>query len=193
MRTVHETEALRPSDPVPRSHSTAGMKPQRLKLIVNAKPPAETSHSSQAGEADIDDDATIGTHPNSDNDPSGDSETDSLPFGEFQYPPDVDFTDEEKAMPIDELYKLLRMQVHWSEESGAELRKEVAGLEGKRKEAWQAKELVLDNLYEAELANADAKGEEQKVVDDLATGLPAKVLPMKGPTPWWREQRDVEG
>ena len=176
MRTVHETEALRPSDPVPRNHSTAGTKPQRLKLIVNAKPP-EAEH--EEAEADVDDDATIGT--NEDNDAE-------VLLAEFQYPSDVEFTEEERRMPIDELYKLLRMQVHWSEETGKELRKEVAELEGKQKEEWQAKELVLANLYEAELANADSKKEDQKLVDDLAADLPQTVLPMKGPTPWWRQQ-----
>ena len=152
------------------------MKPQRLKLIVNAKPP-EAEH--EEAEGDIDDDATIATNE--------DNETEA-PLSEFQYPSDVEFTEEEKAMPIDELYKLLRMQIHWSEEAGKELRKEVAELEGRKKEEWQAKELVLNNLYEAELANADSKNEDQKLVDDLAADLPSRVLPMKGPIPWWRQQ-----
>ena len=152
------------------------MKPQRLKLIVNAKPP-EAEHDE--AEADVDDDATIATN--------DDNETE-VPLSEFQYPSDVEFTEEEKAMSIDELYKLLRMQVHWSEEAGKGLREEVAELEGKQKEEWQAKELVLHNLYEAELANADSKKEDQKLVDDLAGDLPRDVLPMKGPTPWWRQQ-----
>ena len=180
MRTVHETEALRPSDPVPRNHSSAGMKPQRLKLIVNAKPP-EAEHD--RGDADVDDDATIG---------SNEENELEIPLSEFQYPSDVEFTENERIMPIDQLYKLLRMQIHWSGEAGKELRKEVAELEGKQKDEWQAKELVLNNLYEAELANADSKNEDQKLVDDLAVDLPSRVLPMKGPTPWWRQHPPKE-
>lgn len=72
MRTVHETEALRPSDPVPRNYSSAHFKPQRLKLIMNVKPPTSdtsddkilASSSGVAGatgsaEGAADDDATV--------------------------------------------------------------------------------------------------------------------------------------
>ena len=174
MRTVHETESLRPSDPVPRNHSAAGTKPQRLKLIVNAKPP-ESEYGN--GEVDADDDATIASH-----DESG-SES---PLAAFTYPADIYFTEEELAMPADRLYRLLRRQARWAEEVSVKLKTEVAELEGKQKEEWQAKELVLANLAEAELANAVDKNDTDRL--DLLSGeLPQPMLPMKGPSPWYRE------
>lgn len=197
MRTVHETEALRPSDPVPRSHSTAGTKPQRLKLIVNAKPPTNTYLSTQspnlANPTEVeDDDATIATH--EDSEAAEDLEDDSdRDLSDFDPPPDCDFTEEELKLPIDELYKLLRMQLHWAEETHDELGKEVAELEGERKMEWQKKELVLDNVLEAELAVADGKG-DQELVDELAAALlPEKVLPMQGPfVPWYRQHAAMD-
>ena len=63
MRTVHETEALRPSDPVPRSYTSAHFKPQRLKLVM--KPPkSERDHTREDRE---DDDATVSTNSDPEN------------------------------------------------------------------------------------------------------------------------------
>ena len=195
MRTVHETEALRPSDPVPRNYSSAHFKPQRLKLIVNAKPPATTSEPSggsekdtPSGEAipglDADDNATIYAVTDAENDPLPASITQA-----FEYPEDVKFTEEELAMPPDQLFKQLRRQVHWAEEDGKELQAEVKVMEGQKKEEWMAKELVLANLMEAELAVAHIKGalsaeNLQRVLGDL----PPHPLPMTGEeVPWYRQ------
>lgn len=178
MRTVHETEALRPSDPVPRNHSAAQAKPQRLKLIMNRKPPA--GERSNGDGADVDDDATIYTNTDAD----GDAQS-SLPF---EYPPDIQFTEEELAMSPSELFRLLRRQVYWSEEENQELRDEVEALEARRKEEWQAKELVLANVMEAELAKAmelDTNGNYETVMK-LKDDLPHPMLPMSGATPWYR-------
>ena len=101
MRTVHETEALRPSDPVPRNYSSAHFKPQRLKLIVNSKPPSTSQ------DVEIDDDATLSPPP---------EEEETLP--PFEYPPDVAFSDAELSMRPDQLLRLLRRQVAWSEAEG---------------------------------------------------------------------------
>lgn len=175
MRTVHETEALRPSDPIPRNHSAAQVKPQRLKLIVNSRPPNDEQGN---GDGDVDDDATI--YSTTDIDPEA-----PLPLP-FEYPLDVHFTEEELSMPPDHLFKLLRRQVHWAEEDGSELRLEIEALQGKRKEEWQAKELVLANLMEAELATAVDKGEDHDKVMALKDDLPHPMLPMSGATPWYR-------
>ncbi|KAL8818592.1 MAG: hypothetical protein Q9191_007909 [Dirinaria sp. TL-2023a] len=173
---VHETEALRPSDPIPRNHSSAGMKPQRLKLVMNTKP---RNIEEEGGEGDVDDDATIGSNTDTDGEPKISKE--------FDPPAELGFTADELAMPIDELYKLSRYQVHWSEEAGKELQKEVAELEGKYKAEWQKKELVLDNLMEMEVANADYKRhKDPAVIKALADDLPKTVLPINGPV-WWRE------
>lgn len=182
MRTVHETESLRPSDPVPRNHSAAGTKPQRLKLIVNAKPP-----ESELGndEVDVDDDATIA---------SNDDSRPESPLAPFIYPPDVCFTGDELAMPADQLYKLLKRQIRWAEELSTHLKAGVTELESRQKAEWQAKELVLANLVEAELANAVDKQDTDRL-DLLSGDLPQPMLPMKGPSPWYREPAvpEIEG
>ena len=189
MRTVHETEALRPSDPVPRSHSAAQIKPQRLKLIVNARPRDEQHIANGSGEhpqGEIDDDATVYTSTDIDprdalhHNPPQSSST-------FEYPPDITFTPEELAMPPNQLYRLLRRQVHWSEQDAHDLQEECEALSLKRKEEWQAKELVLANVMEAELALADRNELDiDKLINLASNFLPAQVLPIEGVQPWYR-------
>lgn len=173
MRTVHETEALRPSDPVPKNYSSIPPKPQRLKLIVNSKP-REDSHSN--GDAEPDDDTTVYTNT--------DAEVECLPALPFEYPADVQLTEEEIAMPPDQLFRLLRRQVHWAQEDGAELKEEIQQLEAKRRKEWMEKELVLANVLEAELANAAEKGQEN--IGMHVEDLPHPILPLSGPLPWYR-------
>ena len=173
MRTVHETEALRPSDPVPKNYSSIPPKPQRLKLIVNSKPRDEGN-----GDTEIDDDATIYSNT--------DAENEAPPAAPFEYPADVQFTEEELEMSPDRLFKLLRRQIHWSEEDGSDLQDEIRSLEAKRKEQWIAKELVLANVMEAEIATAHNKGEHPEIVQKLAEDLPLPMLPISGPLPWYR-------
>ena len=168
MRTVHETEALRPSDPIPRNHSAAQLKPQRLKLIVNAKPPESNLDA-------VDQDSTNYTAP------SG-------------YPADIQFTEEELALPPSQLFRLLRRQLHWSEEEGRELKDEVQALEVKRKEEWQAKELILTNVAECELAKAVEKGcDHEKIMGLISEFLPPIMLPIRGAEPWYRRQHVDSG
>ena len=176
MRTVHETEALRPSDPTPRNHSTAQVKPQRLKLIVNAKPPESN------GETIHNDNYT--TKPTN---LSNNQRSQTAPS--FEYPPDVHFTQEELEMLPGQLFRLLRRQLHWTEEESQELKAEVEALEIKRKEEWQAKELVLINVEEGELAAAVNDGQQNishvcRLKDEF---LPPIMLPLSGQIPWYRE------
>lgn len=173
MRTVHETEALRPSDPVPKNYSSIPPKPQRLKLIVNSKPRGD-SHNN--GDAEIEEDANIYPHT--------DGEDEALSMAPFEYPSDVQFTQEEIDMPPDQLFRLLRRQVHWAQEDGAELKDELQQLEAKRRKEWMEKELVLANVMEAELANAAEKGQEN--IGMHVEDLPHPILPLVGPTPWYR-------
>jgi hypothetical protein len=178
MRTVHETEALRPSDPIPRSHSQAHVKPQRLKLIVNAKPPEREGVNGDGTE--VEDSATVASNTDLENDPA------SLPA--YEYPPDCGFTEEEIAIGPRQLYELLKQQARWTEQLYFELKDEADALEAKRKEEWQAKELVLANLVEAELATAvDAKQNFEKIVKLTEELLPKPMLPMGGTElPWYR-------
>lgn len=184
MRTVHETEALRPSDPIPRNHSSAGAKPQRLKLFVKEPPniEEEAEAADEAGDADVeDDDATIATN-------GTDSDGEPIISEPWGLPSDVHIPEDELALPRPELFNLSMAQVFWSEEAGKKLQQEVAELEGKYKEEWLQKELVLDNIMEFEVANADYKGNEDSAkLKELVDDLPKTVLPMKGRAPWWRE------
>ncbi|KAG8533242.1 uncharacterized protein KY384_002025 [Bacidia gigantensis] len=180
MRTVHETEALRPSDPVPRNYNSAHFKPQRLKLILNAKPPTDTKDGN--GETLVDDDATL-SHP---------SDTENGTALPYDYPLDVTFTDAELAIRPDQLFRLLRRQLAWSEEDNKLLAEEVQELEKKRRDEWMAKELVLANVMEAELAVAHGKGEdESKIMRIVTEDLPGEPLPLQGKEiPWYRKTVD---
>ncbi|MCJ1273795.1 hypothetical protein MMC21_001588 [Puttea exsequens] len=177
MRTVHETEALRPSDPVPKNYSSIPPKPQRLKLILNSKPREESQDN---GDIEMDDDATI--YANTERE----VEYQAQPF---EYPADVQFTDEELSMPPDQLFRLLRRQLHWAQEDGADLKEEVRQLEEKKRADWMQKELVLANLMEAELANASDRRDVTRHLEDL----PAQMLPLTGSPPWYRHPIEQQG
>lgn len=181
MRTVHETEALRPSDPVPKHHSAALQKPQRIKLICSTKPPNQQRQPGDGSNVDHDNDNdTIYDHP----DTGMDTDTHILP--PFEYPDDVHFTPDELALPPDQLFRLLRRQVRWAEEESRDLREETEALEGTRKDEWYAKELVLANVMEAELASAMERGTPLETILRLKDDLPHPMLSMEGETPWYR-------
>ena len=177
MRTVHETEALRPSDPIPRGYNSAHFKPQRLKLII--KQPAN-------GKADGDSNATQSPQLKGEEDETG----------TYEWPDGGEglFTKEESALPPSQLFRLLRRQVAWSEQAGKELDAEVQALEKKRRAEWMEKELVLYNLMEAECAVAFMKGgDQEKVLKIVDEDLPKNPLPLNGnELPWYRSKEDEE-
>ena len=74
------------------------------------------------------------------------------------FPEDTKFTDEEVALPRSELFRLLRRQIHWANEESEELRKEVEAAESKRRREWTSKELVFENVLEAEFTGAESRG-----------------------------------
>ncbi|KAI9839986.1 MAG: hypothetical protein M1819_000178 [Sarea resinae] len=204
MRTVHETEALRPSDPVPKHHQTAQQqqqqpnKNQRLKLIFTTRPPQNAQRSASSDRPSPLRNGN-GNTPTADDRPSP-----------WDWPADCQFTKAESLMPPSQLYRLLRRQVHWAEQESTTLRAEVEVLEKQRLQEWQAKELVLANVLEAELAAAVSRG--QYAVDDgedgaevvgrrrkrklrLEEDLPVRRLPMAiadgGEVPWFRRDGAV--
>lgn len=137
MRTVHETEALRPSDPVPKSQalssigSTATPKIQRIKLKLTTQPKEEA-------EPNINGEGVV--------DPE---DLDAIPLPEFG--PELGFDEHELSLRPQELYRLLRRQIHWAELEMAKLRQEwEEKIEPQRFEAWRAKEAVLDDVIDAE-------------------------------------------
>lgn len=194
MRTVHETEALRPSDPVPKHHSSNPSKPQRLKLIINKNggtdksvpesPAAAGAHSGHDALDYSSNNVVYSVDPES---PTG------PPLLEF--PSDILFRDDELRLPADQLYRSLRRQEHWALEEAEELKIEVDKLEKVRFEEWMKKELVLENGFEADLFRMMRKKQDLGVdVDGLWSVLdedlgPARHLEYKGGKPWWREEK----
>ncbi|KAL8830465.1 MAG: hypothetical protein Q9170_005718 [Blastenia crenularia] len=179
LRTVHETDNLKPSDPVPKGHSST-QKPQRLKLVFNSKPPLSENNDGPLSPyqndikeelADQDDDATL---------PRTGSPS--------PMPENLNWAEDELNLSPHELYRLLRRKVHWAEHKvNADLKAQCERLEAKKMEEWQRKELAFANWAEAELALAMQNGEDANVIMKLQDAfLPHPPLPITGPTPWYR-------
>lgn len=132
MRTVHETEALRPSDPVPKSMQAGGPagKSSKLKIII------KTPQSHAAGQDDAVDDGSAGDEHMADM---------LTPMTQ-----DQGFSPEELEMPLERLCKLCRLQVKWAEEDGEQLRKECKQWEELYKNEWLEKEVLLDQVVQRE-------------------------------------------
>ena len=131
MRTVHETEALRPSDPVPKNHSASliggasgtngGLK--RIKLIVNNgdkpkqvisdPPPLPTNH--------------IKTEDGEENDPDIDTVPLEIPIPLEYYPAEIAalLDENDRSLPPSQWFRLLRRQIRWAEEERTQLEKEI--------------------------------------------------------------------
>ncbi|KAF1943270.1 hypothetical protein EJ02DRAFT_443512 [Clathrospora elynae] len=211
MRTVHETEALRPSDPVPKHHSSNPTNnKQRLKLVLNndakklphdkgSTPASPSSHTHPPHSASV-----PPTAPASDGDYAHNNiiylqdmaNPNAPPM--VQFPPDIEFTPDELRLPAPELFKLLRRQLLWATQDGDQLRAEAEELERQHKEEWEAKELLFENYMEAEEATERRRRIEEGLPEDsggidLVRGdiAPSKTLaisPRDGKLPWWRDQ-----
>lgn len=219
MRTVHETEALRPSDPVPKHHSSNPQnKSQRVKLTVKGLGEKAAAGAANGHETPIKSEAPISnaSAPASPmagptTGPPGDLDYEHnniihlpAPIGSSQeftmhFPEDVKFTDEELSLPPAQLLRLLKSQLQWAQQDGEELRKEVEELDARKRREWTAKELVFENVLEADLATHERRlfakgkplGEHDAVMlryqrDDA---VPSKGLEITGgeKLPWWRE------
>ncbi|KAJ4297258.1 hypothetical protein N0V88_004176 [Collariella sp. IMI 366227] len=130
MRTVHETEALRPSDPVPKSMQGGSGKTKNLKIII------KTPQSHAAGQDDAIDDGSAG------DDSTGDIFT--------SLSEDQGFSSGELSMPLERLMKLCRLQVKWAEEEGERLKIECKQWEEQYKHEWLEKEVLLDQVVQSE-------------------------------------------
>ncbi len=211
MRTVHETEALRPSDPVPKHHSSnPSHRVQRLRLTFNKTGGGPTSQGQSGSDNGLGDDAGMAAAAADPNNvtfepvqqPKG-SATAASPSRRIIFPPDMQFTPAEAALPADELFRLLRRQHAWAEADGAGLKREVQRLEEERHREWMAKELVLENVIEAELETAELRaarkkgagvsaflGEDDRVRSRMRKDVElAKGLEPVGGEPWWRKER----
>ncbi|KAK8252013.1 hypothetical protein IWZ00DRAFT_469584 [Phyllosticta capitalensis] len=153
MRTVHETEALRPSDPVPKHHSSnPSNKAQRLRLVFKngvpekAGSPMPASPMSQAlggqpAENEYEHNNVV-YRPVDPANPNGPRVR--------KFPADIEFTQEELELSPDHLLRLLTRQCKWAQQEGDSLRQETERLEKRRLEEWISKELLLESVMEAE-------------------------------------------
>ncbi|KAF2401217.1 hypothetical protein EJ06DRAFT_529348 [Trichodelitschia bisporula] len=201
MRTVHETEALRPSDPVPKHHSSNPQnKTQRVRLTFKGV----GSNGDASKELKT---VSVPTSPVPEGGPEADYEQNNAVYvtddgntshintsGERRFPADVQFTEEELALPADQLFRLLRRQLAWVSQDAEDLRREVDELDARRKKEWKAKELLMDNVMEGEMARGEKmhpslKGEPHRLglaEEDMRV---LRSRPIVGePTPWWREE-----
>ncbi|PLN81516.1 hypothetical protein BDW42DRAFT_168899 [Aspergillus taichungensis] len=148
MRTVHETEALRPSDPVSKYHSaplsavgtptsTPASKVQRIKLKLSHPPRDEPERFSESAPEDHHLHGAAG------------DDLDEYELPEFSR--ESGFDDHELQLPPRDLYRLLRRQIHWAEKEGVELRSEWEKIRPKRKHAWLEKEAIFDDVIDAQL------------------------------------------
>jgi hypothetical protein len=209
MRTVHETEALRPSDPVPKHHSSnPSNNKQRIRLILNAndkKLDKDSTPGSPASHSHPPNSATV--PPNADVDYAHnnviylqDLASPNAPTM-VQFPPDITFTDRELSLPAPELFQLLRRQLQWAQQESEQLRTEADVLEKQRKQEWEAKELLVENVMEAQTATdrrqrADRGDPEdyeglEAVEHDVAPAKALPIHPRNGRLPWWRDPRQL--
>jgi hypothetical protein len=211
MRTVHETEALRPSDPVPKHHSSNPQnKAQRLRLTLKGLAPA--ANGSANGQATTAPDGSgtasgplsaVKSNASNPNSPglgpiNGggaptaadiEYENNNVTYeysrsGEWDrhFPPDVQFSQEELDMPPAQLYALLKAQVRWAGEDADELRGGVERLEKMRAWEWVRKQLLLENVIEGEFADGDKQG---SIADSVRTRMERDVE--------WARKLDIPG
>lgn len=139
MRTVHETEALRPSDPVPKSLQSGGTagKSTKLKIILR------TPQSHAAGQEDAVDDGNSG---------------DESPAELFTQLTEKDgFTPRELEMSFPKLVSVCKKQLQWAQEDAETLKQECKKWEGIAKKAWLEKEVLLEQTIKSELGWHDRR------------------------------------
>lgn len=210
MRTVHETEALRPSDPVPKHHSSnPSNRFQRLRLVLNnggkekgSTPASPSSHvgPSSANGGSL---ATDAEYAQNNVTYVQDLKSHGAAPTVVQFPPDLDFTPHELSLPAPELFRLLCRQLQWATREGEQLRAEAEALEAQRKEEWKEKELVLENLMEAEFASLKRKRQEtglpldpeaqSLIEEDIVPSKKLSIAPTGGQLPWWRQDKWIDG
>jgi hypothetical protein len=139
MRTVHETEALRPSDPVPKHHSSNPQnRQQRLRITMNkgkenGEPTKEPTPTSPTNTGQPDDDP---------NDVYYTRDPDTGRWAP-NFPLDVQFSAEDLSLPAKDLATLLEYQVEWASESAEQLKDEEEMWNEKREAEAIVKNLVL--------------------------------------------------
>ncbi|KAJ6259035.1 hypothetical protein Dda_5931 [Drechslerella dactyloides] len=154
MRTVHETEALRPSDPIPKSHPNhpLNISAHLHDHIDHDRDDDEYSSLSPSPQPQSEDDDDAGGGSTSSNgvaNGSKDKKKDDVNY----YSPEDGFDLDEIKLPPKELYKLLRRKMVWTLEEKTSLEAEKKTLEDKRRRAWVKKEMALEGLISVDLGD----------------------------------------
>ncbi|KAL5596978.1 hypothetical protein BROUX41_006349 [Berkeleyomyces rouxiae] len=131
MRTVHQTEDLRPSDPVPKSHLSGGPNSRKVKIIL--KTPTSTTGND---ESMLDESLLL----------------EDLDGDQFTQLSEEEFSKDELDMPLEKLFRRCRLQLRWSQEEGEELQKEIQLMEEMYKREWLDKEVLLTQVIQSETA-----------------------------------------
>lgn len=130
MRTVHETEALRPSDPIPKSMHGGATGKSKLKIIIKTP-------QSQLGLDDSLEEPIEGDDP----------------YAELYTSLSKDlFTSEELSMPTDKLYRKCHFENKWASEESETLKKECNEWEEIYHKEWVEKEALLTQVIQSEVA-----------------------------------------
>jgi hypothetical protein len=140
MRTVHETEALRPSDPVPKSMQAAGAPPKhsakQLKIII------KTPQSHAAGHDDAVDDG-------SNSEDVADHFTALLS--------EHGFSDQELEMDLQLLHRTCRSELKFAEKDSDDLKRECRVWEEVYKKAWKQKQVLVEQVLQSEISWHDRR------------------------------------
>lgn len=128
MRTVHETEALRPSDPVPKSMQSGPPGKSKLKIILKTptSPAILDDGLDEAG--------------------SGDAHAEY-----FTALTDELFGSDELKFPVDKLYRKCYWEAKWAEDIGESLKKECKDWEDLYYKEWLEKEVLLSQVIKSEV------------------------------------------
>ncbi|KAI9171384.1 INO80 complex subunit 1 [Paramyrothecium foliicola] len=149
MRTVHETEALRPSDPVPKSMQAGPTgKTGRLKIIIKTP----QSHGAQ------------------DDDENGHGDEANPEY--FTVLPEELFDADELAYPVDKLYRKCYWEGKWAEDVSETLKKECKEWESIYYKEWLEKEVLLAQVIKSEV---DWHERRQAILSGLADVQVPKV------------------
>jgi hypothetical protein len=132
MRTVHETEALRPSDPIPKSMQPHLKGGTRLKLVIKQPQAADSPTQFQGLQRNLEG--------------ANSSDADHL----TQLPTELGFPAEELEMNPRDLWRLLRRQLHWELEESESLQRELEVTEAILQKEWVEKEILLDQVIKSE-------------------------------------------
>ncbi|OAX83438.1 hypothetical protein ACJ72_02201 [Emergomyces africanus] len=131
MRTVHETDALRPTDTTSKgAGGTATSTRPRIKLKLS-QPAKEGSNDGDKSDITKESDQSQG----------------AVPYLSAE----SGFDEHELSLPPEELCRLLRRQIYWAEQETAQLKRDWEVIEPLRKESWRDKELIFQDVIHAEL------------------------------------------